>query len=350
MIDLPIANVFADASPCDAAVPCPAGFRGVVEPPPDNSYLYNQAIIDVVQQIGDVTREFCSSAGPGDDCPQGVASSIHDSFLSGANAKRVKNARHRRLWKVAQVNITSWTAGVHLLEDGADADVYLFQELKRNSDQWPYIISQANRIGFHMAAHPSIITDKGGLSAGVGIASPWAHGLGIINYPMQSDNPVESRFILRHLSGILKQGVVTGSIYCHTGVGDGQLNMDLLRRACGVLRGIGLPFVLGGDFQMSPQMLAEAGIPGMFRAQIFNPSCDTFVSGDVASEIDYFLVSNDLAPFVISCSARFVTCVANHAVVELVLDTIDRTKCIQVIRKPKRLPLKEPVGCPPLSS
>ena len=185
------------------------------------------------------------------------------------------------------------------------------------------------------------------MSAGVALASPWAHGLKVVNCPKQRVAPPESRFIFRHLSGILKRGVVVGSIYCYTGIGDGEPNIDLLKKVCGVFRSIGRPFILGGDSQMYPAVLSAAGIPGMFKAKVFPPNCDTYVSGDAASEICYFLASNDLALFVESCTAKPLTCVANHSVVTISFNAIDKTKTINVVRRPKKLPLVKSIGCPP---
>ena len=108
VIDLPI--VLDDACPRDDAE-----HHGGDELPDGNSYLDNQALIDVAWQIGEITSEFCGEPGAGDG---GEKREIHGTKIQD------KKVRYRRWWKGAQVNITSWAAGLQLFKGDADADFY----------------------------------------------------------------------------------------------------------------------------------------------------------------------------------------------------------------------------------
>ena len=92
--------------------------------------------------------------------------------------------------------------------------------------------------------------------------------------------------------------MLVASIYLKTGIGGAApYNLELLRfvgQATSVHR---LPWILGGDFQMSPDAINKTLFPQTARAQILaddNPM-GTCRHAFGVSTIDFFIVSDDLA-------------------------------------------------------
>ena len=120
---------------------------------------------------------------------------------------QIRGAQNRS-WNFVQVNPTSWTAAHEFLKvcGGDKCDFVAFQEVSRSSFSAPTAEAQGNRIGFHTRLHHSLSTEAGGLSAVVGLAARAAYAMKTVNYPITVDDPPPSRFILRHVSGLLKEG------------------------------------------------------------------------------------------------------------------------------------------------
>ena len=272
--------------------------------------------------------------------PGNVAKSSAFKFHSNKERK----AQHKRTWSLVQANGTTWATILELFQV-LDADAFTFQELLRFNTE--YIKPQAKRVGFNVEVHASIRTEAGGLSAGVGVACRRAFALTTINYPTPLLPPPPSRFICKHWRGVLKHGIVLASLYLYDGEGDSQLNQDLLQSVGCILRSIGQPFVCGGDFQMSPAKLQGLGWPGIVRGTLVASDTATYVSGEASSEIDYFVVSNDIAPAVTFCSVKPTRCIKKHVPVMITVSGEDRSRQVRVVRRPPRLPLVPPPGCCP---
>jgi len=145
----------------------------------------------------------------------------------------------------------------------------------------------------------------------------------------------------------LKHGVLLVSVYLYDGEADGPKNADLLQAIGGILRSIGQPFICGGDFQMSPRSLQELGWPGIVDGTICSANTATYESGEASTEIDFFVVSNSIAPNVFFCATRPTDCIKKHIPVMITVSGEDRTRVVDVIRRPPKLSLNFPKGCAP---
>ena len=134
------------------------------------------------------------------------------------------------------------------------------------------------------------------------------------------------------------------SLYLYVGEGIDGRNCDLLRSVGRLLRTIGQPFIISGDFQVHPQILERSGLAAEFRGVVVRPGQITYASGAAESEIDYFIISECLKPMVVSCYSKRHPSVSKHFVVLLELDGTNRSRRVQSIRKPKRIDACVPVG------
>ena len=98
--------------------------------------------------------------------------------------------------------------------------------------------------------------------------------------------------------------IEVGQIYLEDSVGLNEDNRSRLVRARQYLQMRGNPFILAGDYNMSPTKLAEGGIPDMFGATIRAPTNvqATCLQGSGTMD-DYVLVSNNINDAVLAVLA-----------------------------------------------
>ena len=96
----------------------------------------------------------------------------------------------------------------------------------------PELTGQFNKIGLHLAIHPSVQapTEAGGLHCGVMIAS--CRGCPIAEsecyLPAEITRPPRERFLLTVWNGALPNGILLGSTYLISGKVAGPENLDFL--------------------------------------------------------------------------------------------------------------------------
>ena len=92
-------------------------------------------------------------------------------------------------------------------------------------------------------------------------------------------------------------GVHCGSIYCHHGIGiAAPANLDFLQGVAGVLCRLAGPWLIGGDWNCTPEQLSATGWLKLIGAKIFAPAANT-CKGKV---YDLFVVADCLAHAVVA--------------------------------------------------
>ncbi len=118
--------------------------------------------------------------------------------------------------------------------------------------------------------------------------------------------------------------------------------VKLWHKLADTLKGLGRPFVIGGDWQVTPEELQNAGLPRLLRAQVIAPHTATNVQSK--RKIDYFLVSDELLGKGHTVRAIYDTRLATHAPVELKLGSKKlRAEGFRLAR-PRQLPAARPTG------
>ena len=173
----------------------------------------------------------------------------------------------RHVWKLTTANLTTY-AHAAKVSHGCDSDVFLFQEMLRGPEAADSMTAQANANLCHAVVHPSIGTVNGGLSAGVAIWSRWACGLASLPSTPSFANPCPERFAVAHWRGMLPSGILVASVYLYDDSGLSSRNRSLLHQISGYLGAIGKPFILGGDWQMHPDVLRSSGWPALTHAKV----------------------------------------------------------------------------------
>jgi hypothetical protein len=109
-----------------------------------------------------------------------------------------------------------------------------------------------------------------------------------------------------------------------------------------------LPFIIAGDWQVSPAVLAESRFPHRLGAEILAPDGPTNLRS--GSTIDYFVVSRVIAAAVSQVQARHDLYLAPHVPVIASVATRSKLGINYALAQPKVLPVGHPQGPVPRSS
>ena len=71
-------------------------------------------------------------------------------------------------------------------------------------------------------------------------------------------------------------------------------NLELLHALARAVYLLRLPYVIVGDWNLAPGLLCSSGFVGWVGGVVRAPEKSTFVLGDAASVIDYFVIAQEL--------------------------------------------------------
>ena len=195
------------------------------------------------------------------------------------NGRRRETARHlhqklRNMGSevIISANSTSWCPASNLIAGGAlGADLLLLQEHHLRAEAACGEEAWAKRSGWSTRLSLAVPSPGGGTSGGVGIGTPSFRGLAEIP-AVDEANLEPGRVAFLHWSGVAKGGVFVGSIYLVTGAGIEAVNAGILARLAVELRLLRRPYIIGGDFQVAPEVLRDSGYLDLFDAEIVHPA------------------------------------------------------------------------------
>ena len=133
-----------------------------------------------------------------------------------------------------------------------------------------------------------------------------------------------------------------------TGAGPDGDNLLLLEVLARTLYSMNLPFICGGDFQMTPAQLRDTGWPDRMHAVVVATGEPTYRSAGILSESDFFLVHKALLPMLDTTSVIEESPVAKHfPVVATFRSRVEVDVLINKVRKLTLQPAADPIGCRP---
>eukprot|EP00973_Karenia_brevis_P087694 12162236-Karenia_brevis.AAC.1 len=160
--------------------------------------------------------------------------------------------------------------------------------LQRPSPTW----KELRTVGEKTAAvsiGAATVTPADGVSAGVGVAVRSHIGLAVP--PLVVGNGLSSRFLIRWVGTLAKGGFHLGSVYLRCSEGCSAANLDILQELASILKRVRGQWLVGGDFNMTPEMLQQSGwlaLTGGVLHRPRSPTCN-------GKEYDYFVSSRGLA-------------------------------------------------------
>ncbi|CAK0818028.1 unnamed protein product [Prorocentrum cordatum] len=237
--------------------------------------------------------------------------------------------------------------------DGGKLQCYAVQEHRLTDDRIA-VVSQSMKVqGYQfggVAANPTIGPGgEAGASAGVALVTPRCIGMTYLYGKEKWDlSPRNSpgRAVAAWLS--VGKGIIYASVYLWTAEGMTFRNTEIINKVVGQLEALGVPWIIGGDFQVALEKMTEVESVKMAKARVVasGARCGTCRHAHGVSEIDYFIVSDSLVNQVMYVRVQEEWPPAPHKPVRLTLRLKVQERLVRVLEKPKALP-ELGIGCAP---
>ena len=224
----------------------------------------------------------------------------------------------------------------------------LGQEHHAYGASWADLQHQAKRAQWRLHGARAVKCDSGKGSAGVCIAARSHIDIGQpLHSPIDSSPPGSAgRVAVAFVNGILRGGVLLVSVYLWHSEGLTTRNMEILHAAGEAIARFGGPWVLAGDFNMTPSELARAHEwLGRTAGDIVAPATPTCRSTCGGRVIDYFIVDRRIMGAVHAVWTDLDFPASPHRAVVLRLRSAATRELVLRLRRPRSLPADRPVGC-----
>ncbi len=215
------------------------------------------------------------------------------------------------------------------------ADYLLLQEMKIAGETKDAFIRWAREHEWDGVATDAYVK-KVKYGGGVAIM---AKGEGI--RPAMKELPSECRGRLALAHADLNGGIVIVTIYGITG-GRTAAQIPLWRQLVKILTALGLPYVIGGDWQVQPSELARMKLDQVLHGTICASGLPTNVQS--GNELDCFLISNELASGGWEVRRSMDCSFEPHRPLLLTLKSRRESTTTRRLVQPRLLPVKRPIG------
>ena len=248
--------------------------------------------------------------------------------------------RDTQLWAIDTCN-PNCSGGAQSYMDKSSADFCLFQEMKLVSE--PSVSSAqrlAQRSGWGLSVAAAVVTDKGGVSAGVAVAARSYFGM---TSPAVQDLclSAKGRISVAHVGACCKGGLHLVSIYLWCNEGMSKRNLDVLQCVAKVLSSLHGPWILAADFNCTPEALLATGWLHLTRGCIIHadaPTCGKRC-------YDFFVVSQGLRGAVLGASVVDDAGFFPHSPSRLWLIGRPRSHRVRSLVAPRKWAANVPKGC-----
>ena len=248
--------------------------------------------------------------------------------------------RQAGLWAIDTANPNSWTTAERTVLASSAADILLLQETKRllDCDRPAALASRSRRLGWNLQSSPALLTEFGRASGGTAVAA--RRGIGVNDQQQFVRDGFEHRVHFAWICGVLRGGVHLGSVWMKDSEGASATNLAILgaiTEAISALRG---PWVLGGDWNMSPEELVATGWPLVVDGVVVAPGLPTCHD----KVYDYFVVSRGLAHAVVGIQRVEDAGFSPHWPTRLLLRGDARRLQVRQLSRPRLVPASLPMG------
>ena len=209
---------------------------------------------------------------------------------------------------IATANVTG-IGGLWRMLSETSALIVLCQEHKALAEDIPEASRKAARLGWRSFWTPAARTEKQGKTSGVAILGRmhldmWAP----TSQPHAPNRAVGAVWRSRGLGTLMLY-----SIYCQASTGPGGFNSNLVHTVTKHASSQGVPYIVGGDWNMQPETLAQQSLIGEAGAKILTGgSTPTFVSGRAQSVLNLFLVAGAASHVIREVVVEDTSSISNH--------------------------------------
>ena len=242
------------------------------------------------------------------------------------------------LWTVDLANPSSFTTAADKVLKRSAADVVMLIETKKREADTEGAKNQAQQLGWRVSLSPAHATSITGTSGGTAVAS--RKGLGHIPCHNAIKEEYRHRIGAAWLGAVQKGGVHFVTVYLKDGEGISQTNQAILTELAAYLGTIRGPWIVGGDWNVTPQQLQSASWDSIVKGSIKQPAGPT-CNGKV---YDYFVVSKSIEASVVAVTSLENGGFSPHSAVRLFLSGAARHKAVRRLVKPKMIKAELPAG------
>ena len=232
---------------------------------------------------------------------------------------------------------------------GGKVAAILNQEHHKSDQQVADMQSKLRSMHWRAAIAPATVGEGGGNSAGVAILAPLHVGCGRIKEKEDiSPSGAEGRVAMAWVQKIVPCGVVAITAYLYTCEGPSPRNIQIIARALQAAKECGSPWMLGADFQDGPEALKKwAGkmVEHAGGRWVYTDEPTVYPSTGCPRTIDYFIVSDKLAPFLKSVRVFDEVSTSPHRALLATFRSRSSPIVQLTLRTPKRFPRVKPKGC-----
>ena len=254
----------------------------------------------------------------------------------GTNGPRAK-------WIGLTTNVTAYASLLALLAEREvrDVDFLAVQETHLRPDQCADAEAKLGQMGWLAVAHPAHGALPGYSGSGGCIQMVRkGHGLAACEV-LGSPVLAAGRAVVHCCSGVLDGGFAWVNLYLESGSGLNATNLHVLGLVAQRLHAMAMPFIVAGDFNLSPPVLESSGVLSLVGGRVVAPEFGTVTpSHDI---LDYYVVSPHFV------QARAFTLLGMptkpHRPVKLILENCRAKPLVQIMKAPKCFPIEAPAGC-----
>ncbi len=266
-------------------------------------------------------------------------------------------------WKeltVLTANINSWATFKTRWSSDEDwgqweaATILLLQEHHLvHQEQRDDAIRWLDSKGWHAVFSPARTLQSGKSSGGVaicvrqrpdiGVTDPFALNPNGLQLASDYDDEIQHRAIGVKVAIEGMPPILVTSLYLQAAVGLNPLNKAILATAAHWQEALQLPTLIGGDFNVKPQIMNHSTFFLRSGLSLLAPEINAYRNAKTRSTIDYYLVSKCLADDVVHCRTLSDFPLKPHLPVELSLKA-QPTKKIPVLAMAPKLPTAIPYG------
>ena len=255
---------------------------------------------------------------------------------------QLNDSSHRGLglWAIDTINPNAWGGALEYLATTA-ADIVMVQEARVAAEDIPSTEKTTSNLGWKLSIEKCRYGGSGGKSAGVAVGCKAHIGMGESCTVDARPDVLSGRFQVKHVGAICKGGKHSASAYLIDGIGvSHKRNLDILQGIAGVLKTLHGPWMLAADFNCTPQQLQETGWLELVNGTIVAGEATTCM-GRV---IDYFVVANELAPFVEGVRTVNDALCNPHKPVRLYINAKPRVMPIRTLKNAGKIGAELPFG------
>ena len=135
------------------------------------------------------------------------------------------------------------------------------------------------------------------------------------------------------------------SVYLFSSEGMSSRNSVIMDYVILLTKTAKCPFVIGGDFNVSPACMDETGLPQQMGGTIVAPCEDSYVAAGFSSLVDFFIIHHGMAAQTTVCRVDQLAPIAKHSPVRISIRSDLKHVLSRQITKPVAYPKAAPICC-----